>query len=409
MGRETAFIAFALLLVLSASVNVAVAQEEYWHTQDGYSVELDGEGDAFVIATMSFEGIKEATFIKEVNLEIPGRNIRVYKVLQVPYVSYGAYRKDEFAAGAQFLEYELTQLSASTQMTVQLKNTIRPNEQTSIMIIYQAQGIATAGLQGLDFSFETIKDSASTIRSSGADVYVPQDMTLKGKPQMSTTYLPSSFMGASKTMAADELGTRLYDYYYRPSYQYTAANLDPGESFTVTGLYGKSAFMLYLWEYLAAFVIVVVALIVIRYFGLIKRTKDLFAGRQAKAAPKPQHVERPQPARAAPAAHAEHAAYPFSIERPVIMGIVTAFLYLLVSFMVQYIFASSSGFYPSNTFMIPFMMLTIIVVFAVPVVALFGPAVYMNRKYGWKEGALTFVFGVIFTLVMFYLLILAIS
>jgi hypothetical protein len=405
MRMRTAFGALLLLLVVfTSSASTASAQELYWHTQDGYNVELDGEGDAFVLATMTFEGIQEATNLYEISLEIPGRNIRVYKVLQVPYFGYGAYPQEQFTSGSQFLEYDLTPMSASTQLVVYLKTPITSKDKTTITLIYQTRDIANPTFQGLDFRFETIKDSASTIRNSGANVYVPQDMTLKGKPQMTTTYLPSTFAGAAQTLAAPELSKRMYDYYYPRSFQYNSKNLDPGESFTVTGLYGKSLFMLHFWEIALAVILIIAVIMAAKYFGLVVRVRDLFAAKPAKAAPKAPQAEKPQPAKPAPAHRPE---YPFSFERPLIMGMVTAFLYLVVSFMINFVFTWTSGFYPSSAFMIPFMILAFILVFAMPVAALFGPALYVNRKYGWKEGVLTFVFGLAFTVVLFFGIIIA--
>jgi hypothetical protein len=306
-------------------------------------------------------------------------------------------------SSAQFLEYDLVPLSASTQMVIHLKTPIMPNSQTTITIIYQTQDIADTTFQGLEFNFETIKDSSATIRNAGANVYVPQDMVLKGKPQMSTTYLPSALAGASQSMVASELGKRVYDYYPR-SYQYNSKNLDPGESFVVSGLYGKNSYMLFFWEYLGVIIVILVILIAAKYFGVAARIKNAFTAKPGKAAPKAEHVERkPQPPPVA-----QHAEYAFSIERPIIMGMVTAFLYMLVSFLMQF-FTMIGTFGYSNTFLIPFMMFMYILIFAMPFVALFGPALYVNKKYGWQEGLLTFIFAVVFIAVMFFLIIMASS
>lgn len=404
MRNQSALTAFMLVAMLIAFASGASAQELYWHTQDGYSVELDGEGDAFVLATMTFEGIQAGTNLSEVSLEIPGRNIRIYKVLQSPYYRYGGYPMEEKAySGTEFLEYELTPLSASTQMIVHLKTPIKPNTQTSISIIYQTQEIATPAFQGLEFRFETIKDSSATIRNAGANVYVPQEMVLKGKPEMETQYLPSALAGYSETMAAPDLSRQIYPYYPR-SYQYNVKNLDPSESFIVSGLYGESSFMLYFWEYAGTVIVIIVILIAAKYLGLVTRIRQLFAAKPGKAAPKARHVveKKPQPAQASPAQRPQFA---FSMERPLIMGMVTAFLYMVASFLTQIIYSAleSGGYtYYNNAFFIPWMILMFLIMFALPILALFGPAVYISKKYGWKEGLLTFIFGLVFTLVLMF-------
>jgi hypothetical protein len=404
MSTKITFAAFVLSLIILASSGVS-AQELYWHTQDTYSVELDGEGDAFVLATMTFEGIQENTNITEVSLEIPGRNIRVYKVLQTPYYRYGYPVEEKIHTGTEFLDYELTPLSASTQMVFYLKTPITPNQQTTVTIIYQTQDIATQTYQGLEFEFETIKDTSATIRNSGANVFVPQDMILKGKPEMETQYLPSTLASSSQMMAADEFSRQVSSYYRRISYQYTAKNLDPSESFTVTGLYGKSYFMLFFWEYVGTIVVIIVILLLAKYFGLVARIKDLFIHKPGKAAPhKAPHVEKGVQQKPVQAKPAEPLEFPFSIGRPLIMGMVTAFLYLVVSFLTNIIFnLIGSGFSPySNPFFIPLMILMFLVMFALPILALFGPSIYVYKKYGWKEGLLTFVFGLVFTIVLLF-------
>ena len=375
----------------------AGAQELYWHNQDSYSVELDGEGDAFVVASMTFEGISASTNVSSVNLEIPGRSVRVYKVIQTPAYYYGGYAAPDMAGNpAQFLEYTLTPLSRSTQITILLKTPIQPNTQTAINIIYQTQDVASPTFQGLEFNFETIKDPVSTVRASGANIFVPQEMELKGKPRINVQYLPSDIIGSAATKSAAEMSSQIYPYYRYPSYQYSARNLDPGESFTVSGLYGSSTLLLYFWEIVAAAAVAAAVTAAFLYFRLDRRIRSLFGqtDNQAKARP-----ERRQ----APTAQAPSLGG-LSMQRTLIMGIVTAFLYTLASFFSQFIFSLANMLFSGST---PYMLSIVIVLvamFGIPVIALFGPPYYMHRRYGWKEGLMTFVFAVLFIALLLILM-----
>jgi len=406
MRNEMALASLTFIALLFILTGTCYAQETYWHSWDSYSVELDGEGDAFVIASMSFEGIQSGTNVTDVLLEIPGRNIRIYKVLQTPSYYGGDYYVNTQGGSSQFLEYELSPLSASTQMTVHLKTPIRPNSQTAISIIYQTQDVAKPTFQGLEFRFETIKDSRATIRKSGANIYVPENMELKGKPKMTTQYLPSMVAGYSSSLQAKELESQIAPNYYRGSYQYTASNLDPAESFMVSGLYGENSLLLYFWEIIGGIAIAVAIVIIFRYFGLAERIRKMFAGKHAE--PAARSAKKAEMVKRAPAAAQPQQLIAFSWGRPVIMGIVTAFLFTLASFLSQFIFMameSGSGYY-NYSMMIPFVILVLIVMFALPAAALFGPAIYMYKKYGWQDGIITFVLGVILSAALMFSMVL---
>ena len=75
--KKQAFLIGFLLIALTLSSQVHAQEDYYWHTSDRYGVELDGEGDAFVVAILTFEGLKENINVGTITLEIPGTKINV--------------------------------------------------------------------------------------------------------------------------------------------------------------------------------------------------------------------------------------------------------------------------------------------------------------------------------------------
>jgi hypothetical protein len=210
--------------------------------------------------------------------------------------------------------------------------------------------------------------------------------------------------GYSSSLQAKDLESQIAPNYYRGSYQYTASNLDPAESFMVSGLYGENSLLLYFWEIIGGIAIAVAIVIIFRYFGLAERIRKMFAGKHAE--PAARSAKKAEMVKRAPAAAQPQQLIAFSWGRPLIMGIVTAFLFTVASYLSQFIYFMMDNFFRySSQMMIPFAVLAIILMFALPLLALFGPAVYVFKKYGWKEGMIAFVFGLIFSVVLFMMMV----
>jgi len=130
----------------------------------------------------------------------------------------------------------------------------------------------------------------------------------------------------------------------------------------------------------------------------------MFAGKHAE--PAARSAKKAEMVKRAPAAAQPQQLIAFSWGRPLIMGIVTAFLFTVASYLSQFIYFMMDNFFRySSQMMIPFAVLAIILMFALPLLALFGPAVYVFKKYGWKEGMIAFVFGLIFSVVLFMMMV----
>ena len=376
MKKQIFLIGFlSIMLILSSQ---AYAQS-YWHTSDRYGVELDGEGDAFVVAILTFEGLKEDTSIGSVTLEIPGTRINVFKAIQTPYSYYYGGYYPETQQQSNFISYSLNKLSDSTLITLNLKTHIQPNQQTTVVLIYQTQDIAKTTLNGLEFEFQTIKDSNAIIRDVGADVYVPSNMELKGKPKFDIEYKPSVLAGTFSTAARAPATSEMSKYispYYRQSSQFSAQNLDPNESFKVKGLYGENIFLLYLYEILGTIIGLIVIIFIFKRFGIISRIRKVFKPKAVTTKVKTSEVE-------------------FSWTRVLVSGVGSGFLYIVVSLLIQFIFGLLQDLSNFGSYFMPLALILYLILFLLPLVALFAPAIYLYKTYSWKEGLLTFIIGVV--------------
>jgi len=392
--KKQAFLIGLLIIMLILPSQVHAQEDYYWHTSDRYGVELDGEGDAFVVAILTFEGLKENINVGTITLEIPGTKINVLKAIQTPYTYsyYGSYYP-ESQQQSSFITYNLNKLSDSTLITLNLKTPIMPNQQTTVVLIYQTQDVAKSTLNGLEFNFQTIKDSSAIIRDVGADIYVPSNMELKGKPKFDVQYTPSSF-GTFATASQAAISTsdisRYISPYYSRSAQFSAQNLDPNESFTVKGLYGDNVFLLYLNEIIVSIIVLLAIILIFKHFKLISKIKNSF---KAKAAiPKIKTSETT-----------------FSWTRVLVGGVGSGFLYVITSLLIQFLSSLLQSFSYSGSYFMPLAIILFLIIYFLPVVALFAPAIYLSKTYNWKEGLLAFVIGVVTAVFLLYIMSTAFS
>lgn len=397
-------ILFAIMLLMVMSPVLAI---DYWHSSDTYTIELDGEGDAFIVAEMQFELISEEN-ISEITLEIPGSNVEVYKIIQYMYPYYGGTRTtsqprpggapstyyDDIAypepkSTIEFLDYEKEVYSDFVILNIKLKRNLTLKQQGNIAIVYQTNAIGKETFQGIEFKFETIKDINSVIRFAGANIIVPGDMTLKGKPEFDIDYKPSYLARQFQTETAD-VGAALataglmsnYKAYTPPRsnrVHYSVNNIDPGESFTIKGLYGDNSYLLYIWEFLATIAIVIMFLFFAKSFRLWKKIKDLFS----------------------PKIHFKKNG--FSLERSLGMGLISG-LFFSISFIFVTILSGITSNLPYAIREILQLMTTLLAVLLIGA-SLFLPMFYSFKRQGIKGvlgSAITALTTIIIFLVAFF-------
>jgi hypothetical protein len=278
-----------------------------------YSVLFDEEGEAIVSQNIVIRNADQKdieTFI----LEIPGRNVQVYGVVQetsgeirrciqwkqdcleygqgqtcVQYNYKGdcvkyeqpclkegdvcvSYTTDYISSPSyQRIEVEPVQLSHSVSIPITLLDPVKQYEQTNLLLLYKAEGYVSKPFSVYKFEFETAKLPFTTENVRVA-VNVQDELHLKGG-KSNVNYI-SSFSGMSKVMAesaADmavqsrHINSYINDIAYAPGLVKTATYLDPHESFSVRGKYAKNWFSLNFGYVLLVIFIKVVVLGFIAY------------------------------------------------------------------------------------------------------------------------------------------------
>src|SRR3972149_1552757 len=361
-----ALIAFVFLLP-----SVSAQTSNYWHASDIYNVELDGEGDAFVVQTVNLESLSSTT-VNSFVLEIPYRNVQIVRAVQTSSSYYYDYGYPSQTSGVSFVTYSTERLSESARVTFNLATPLTANQKTTVLLFYTLPSIAKQTFQGLEFNYETTKDPNAIIRSAYASFYVPEDMELKGKPKFDIQYTPSFLTGGTfAAKSAVEYAPYLSRYYQPPSNaHFSAQNLDPGESFTAQDLYGKSVLLLYLWEIVGSIVLIIVVISILKILHVFGRIRTKFS------ASKGREVSG------------------FSFTRPIAMGIVTGIAFVVSYYVITLLYSLIGSSYYYSSFSTAIAILILIFGAVIILGSLFGPAIYIGRRFGFGEGILTFLIGI---------------
>ncbi|MBL7206772.1 MAG: hypothetical protein ISS36_04200, partial [Candidatus Aenigmarchaeota archaeon] len=344
---------------------------------DYYQVMFDGEGEATVIALLNRMNTGNQ-LITEMELEIPG-NVNIRYIFQ----DTGEYWNQRYKP----LEYKITELSKSKKLTIQLYDAIEQGNVGRIIINYKAYGYVNRYLN-FDFDFETIK-SPVDIDYIRVAIATDSDIYLRGG-QSRTDYRYDGFattaesMIAGKTEASQEMGRYLDNIQYARGYVKEKRNLDPWESFHVTGSYNFANlwFLTFIWEIAGILAILVFV-------------KFLFLGKIKKAFKKPILPETKIP----------------QINKILRISSISFASALGLLFIWFGLFAGISWMFSGLPWelrsMFSFLMLLIV---SVLTIAMFGlPAFYMGKKYGIWEGILTFIATVVWLFIFMFMFVLLIT
>ncbi len=332
----------AIPAVILAMIMIAGAASASMPSYDGglsaghyYQAVFDGEGEASVIAKIVQINTGK-TQIENITMEIPGRvNVRYMfqelstntcsdycvrydnvctneetvcknwnetsqtcgswskKCTQYNYVcvEYARNCYDSYDRSFVPLDFTEEQLSGSKKITIKLSEPIASGETGAITMYYKSSGYAIKNLN-FDFDFETIKSPNDT-PSLRVAINVDEDMYLRGG-ETATTYMPnfgaleSASVAKGVPLAGDSANfiRGISDnVVYAGGYVKTKSNLDPWESFHVTGAYNyKDAwFLTYFAEIIGALAILAAinAFLRKRFTAVLKKSKApriIFAG-----------------------------------------------------------------------------------------------------------------------------------
>lgn len=379
-----------------------------------YSVVFDGEGEAAVAIKYTIYNSSEED-INKVILEIPGANIRMINALEEVYgrsekvcdswedtcvkkddggvcVKYErncaiwGYKRIDYNPIYHTLKPQSEKLSNSIKYTFDLAKNIASQESASLILYYKATGYVKKSFGIFNFNFETIKSNFD-VNQIRVAVNVQEGFYLKGGKaetqyqQQAPVFSALEMGGEMKGMESQSIRSFSQNIIYQQGYVKQTSGLDPWESFTVNGKYSGSRFLLNFK--LLLLVLIVAAGIILGIRILIRKLN--------KKTEAVSMEERPQ----------EPKKDIFS--KILISGGGGGAGSLAVIFGGQYIveLMTSSIGYQYRTILGLLVVLVLGILFLISV---FGPAVFIGRKYGLKYGIWTLVVTII-TIILLALII----
>jgi hypothetical protein len=272
---------------------------------------------------------------------------------------------------AQYQQVKFDQ--AGDEYHFRLPVPLEPNQANAFIVAYAAKGYTSNSLGLLKINFETFKVT-SRIQEVKVSADVDSDLFLKGK-RATVNYATSGMsaeLGLSNAtatgLAANPQMDRVVNNIGNSSSPIVkeAKNLAPNESLTVKGEYSASNFRLYLGSVIWT-IVIVLALV----FGLFFLLRFLKGRRALKAA---NNVA------AMPAVVASKTLEIISFKN-VMAGFVSAGGLFGVSYALP-IITNNLGHYRSDAFTSLLLPVAILILY---VLLIFGPAIFMAIKGGWKS------------------------
>ena len=246
-----------MVLCLVFSMNLAsFADARTLGNEQYYTVYLDEEGDAIVMAQLTFHNAA-AEDLDVVVLEVPGQidvvNLIQEVTIRIEDESYwhGYYETTEY----RHLAIKTERLSESTLLTVTFDESVSSQERGSIWLYYKVPELATENVGLYDFAFTTIKTAFDTqyvrVNAEAINGLVMKDV--KSDVNYQEEHFTSSAAIADIVMEPEAYNTLQEDMMHKsyPGGYYgglirEAHGLDPYESFVVSGEYATSEFRLHL-------------------------------------------------------------------------------------------------------------------------------------------------------------------
>lgn len=382
------------LFVLVVSVGLVSAQNELLFGQNhSYSVLFRGNGEAITYAKIAITNPDEKP-LTEFSFEIPNVSASEMVVYQMKLPQECAnynyndssqpcteYREPNYTQQYYYdytsndkAEYQKVQFTKSGNIySFTFPTPVSPYKSTAIIIAYAAKGYVVENMGLYTFNFETIKVS-SRIQNIRVAVDVDGDLLLKGK-QSSVNYKTTN-SGANEFTAPQGVSSRQLDSIVSTigSNGYLlkdTKNLAPNESFTVKGEYAKNWLRLYLNS-----ILFVVATIVAIFTGVYFLSKFL-KSRGVKS----DHSDIPtdqQP----PVQIAGNSMSVLSIVN-ISVGLLSVLLVVGLTYVLK--FFGESNVFGSMIIEPVFGIVGLITIVLMYVLVLFGPAIIVASKHGWKS------------------------
>jgi len=326
----------ALLLLLVPLVSAYYYPGSEFQDQYYYVI-FDEEAEAATIAMITMNNYEDIT---DLELEIPGQNIRIIGI----YQEYYEYDDDEdyywrYDVKYQEIDYTTNELSESVVLNFDIP--IQDQDQLKLYIYYKTESYATKHGDVYKFNFETIMGEYDTNYVRVA-VDVTDDLYLEGGAA-GIEYRDNILAGTAKMESVAS-----YVPYTDTGFVKTTNALDPHESFHVTGKYANSWFALNWWKVVVG-ILIMGAVLVGAVYGIKKGIKN----KKTK----------------------------LSVLLGAACGAILGFLWLGSGYLLVHL-RDLIGYQYDNTFAIFVVLLTILLSFLLLAI----PPILMGIKYGLKQG-----------------------
>lgn len=393
--RKIISLASLSLFVLPIFVGTSFAQSELFFGQNhSYTVIFRGNGEAITYAKIAIINPDEKP-LTEFSFEIPKvspTEIAMYQMklpqecIRRDYNSPGQpcleWREPDYAQRYYYYgykyqegqtEYQKIQFTKSGNLyRFTLPTPVEPNKSTAIVVAYAAKGYVKKSFGLFKFNFETIK-VPSRIEQIRVAVDVDTDLLLKGKRAQVDYETP---FVSEKAAAPQALSSRDLDRVvgkigsYGPLVK-EAKNLAPNETFIVKGEYATSWFRLYLSSILIMILIIVAIFVGVYFLAKFLKRRGGQNGQLGSETNQQMTPQTPQSS--------------ISIFNLTNVSVSLLSVALVVGLTYLLRFLLESDLLRSVNIDLVFGIVGFITIILLYVLVIFGPAIIVAIKRGWKS------------------------
>lgn len=382
------------LFVLIGFAGIASAQNELLFGQNHfYTVIFRGNGEAITYAKIATTNSDEKP-LTEFSFEMPKvspTEIVMYQMkLPQECVNYNyndparpclEYRDPDYAQQYYYYgysngkaEYQKIQYTKSGNLyRLTLPTPVEPYKSTAIIVAYAAKGYVSKSFGLYKFNFETLK-VPSRIQQIRVAVDVDSDLLLKGKRSSvnyNTTGLGVGELAAPQSVSSRDLDNIVGSIGAFGPLVKEAKNLAPNESFTVKGEYATSWFRLYLSSILLTILIIVVIFAGVYFLAKFLKRRGGQGGQFENGTNQPISSQAPQSSISI-----------FNLKNASV-SLLSVVLVVGLTYLLK--FLSESDLFRSVNIDPVFGIVGFITIILLYVLVIFGPAVIVAIKHGWKS------------------------
>ena len=392
--RKIISLALLSLFILSIFIGTSSAQDELFFGQKHfYTVIFRGNGEAITYAKIVITNPDEKP-LTEFFFEIPKvspTEIAMYQVklprecVRYDYNSRGhpclEWRDPDYAQGYYYygygyregkIEYQKIQYTKSGNLyRFTLPTPVEPYKSTAIVVAYAAKGYVKKSFGLFKFNFETIK-VPSRIEKIRVVVDVDTDLLLKGKraqvdygtSAFTEMAAPQAFSSLDLDRVVGKIGS------YGPLVK-EAKNLAPNETLIVRGEYATNWFRLYLSSILITILIIAAIFVGLYFLTKFLKRRGGKGGQFEGGANQQTSSQTPQSS--------------ISIFNLTNASVSLLSVVLVVGLTYLLKFLLESNLLRSVNIDPVFSIVGFITIILLYILVIFGPAIIMAIKHGWKS------------------------